>query len=63
MVDLDPRSLLGEAGKLALRFGDEAYFAALCLRSGLVGIELPHRTASMLLSFERCCSSTAGTTR
>ncbi|MDT7686024.1 MAG: fatty-acyl-CoA synthase [Pseudonocardiales bacterium] len=53
MVDLDPRSLLGEAGKLALRFGDEAYFAALCLRSGLVGIELPHRTASMLLSFER----------
>jgi fatty-acyl-CoA synthase len=53
MVDLDPRSLLGEAGKLAQRFGDEAYFAALCLRSGLVGIELPHRTASMLLSFER----------
>jgi fatty-acyl-CoA synthase len=53
MVDLDPRSLLGEAGKLALRFGDEAYFAALCLRSGMVGIELPHRTASMLLSFER----------
>jgi len=53
MVDLDLRSVLGEAGRLVGRFGDEAYFAALCLRSGMVGIELPHRTASMLLSFER----------
>ena len=53
MVDLDVMGVLGEAGRLVGRFGDEAYFAALCLRSGMVGIELPHRTASMLLSFER----------
>jgi acyl-CoA synthetase (AMP-forming)/AMP-acid ligase II len=53
MVDLDLMGVLGEAGRLVGRFGDEAYFAALCLRSGMVGIELPHRTASMLLSFER----------
>ncbi len=35
------------------RFGDEAYFAALCIRSGMVGPELPHRVAQMLLAFER----------
>ena len=35
------------------RFGDEAYFAALCVRSGLVGPELPHKTAQQLLGFER----------
>jgi acyl-CoA synthetase (AMP-forming)/AMP-acid ligase II len=33
--------------------GDEAYFAAVCIRSGLVGPELPHRLAQMLLAFER----------
>jgi fatty-acyl-CoA synthase len=53
MVDLDPLGLFDEAGKLLSRFGDEAYFAALCLRSGMVGIELPHRTAASLLAFER----------
>ena len=35
------------------RFGDEAYFAALCIRSGMVTPELPHRVAQMLLAFER----------
>ena len=35
--------------KLAERAGDEAYFAALCVRSGVVGIEPPHRVAKMLL--------------
>jgi fatty-acyl-CoA synthase len=35
------------------RFGDEAYFAALSIRSGLVGPELPHRVAQLLLAFER----------
>jgi fatty-acyl-CoA synthase len=36
------------------RFGDEAYFAALCLRSGMVSIpQLPHRTAQMLLGLDR----------
>jgi hypothetical protein len=54
MVDLlDPRSLLSGASKLLERFGDEAYYVALCIRAGLVGPELPHRVAQMLLSFER----------
>jgi fatty-acyl-CoA synthase len=35
------------------RFGDEAYFAALCIRSGMVGPQLPHRVAQMLFGFER----------
>jgi fatty-acyl-CoA synthase len=35
------------------RFGDEAYFAAACIRSGIVGPELPHRVAQMLLALER----------
>jgi fatty-acyl-CoA synthase len=41
------------AAKLAERVGDEAYFAALCIRSGLVGPELPHRVARLLLGFQR----------
>jgi fatty-acyl-CoA synthase len=53
MVDLDPRALMGSAGKLAERFGDEAYYAALVVRSGMVGPELPHRVAQMLLALER----------
>ena len=53
MPDLDPRSLLAGGLKLAERAGDEAYFAALCVRSGMVGLELPHRIAQMLLAFER----------
>ena len=39
--------------KLVERFGDEAYYAALCVRSGLARPELPHRVAKMLLAFER----------
>ena len=50
---LDPRTLLGGGLKLVERFGDEAYFAALCIRSGMVGPELPHKVAQMLLAFER----------
>ena len=46
-------ALLGGASRLFERFGDEAYFAALCVRSGMVGPELPHRTAQQLLAFER----------
>ncbi|HEY2769936.1 MAG TPA: acyl-CoA synthetase [Solirubrobacteraceae bacterium] len=46
--------ILSDAGRLVERFGDEAYFAALCVRSGMVGpIELPHRVAKTLLAFER----------
>jgi fatty-acyl-CoA synthase len=49
----DPRSLVSGAAKLVERFGDEAYFAALCVRSGMIGPELPHRVAQLLLGFER----------
>ena len=50
---LDPRTLVGGGLRLVERFGDEAYFAAVCIRSGMVGPELPHRVAQMLLAFER----------
>jgi fatty-acyl-CoA synthase len=52
-VQLDPRTIIGGGIKLAERLGDEAYFAALCIRSGLVGIEPPLRIAKLLLAFER----------
>ncbi|HET9102841.1 MAG TPA: acyl-CoA synthetase [Solirubrobacteraceae bacterium] len=47
------KGLLGGGLKLAERFGDEALYAALCIRAGLVGIEPPHRVARMLIAFER----------
>jgi fatty-acyl-CoA synthase len=50
---LDPKGLIGGAAKLAERAGDEAYFAALCIRSGLVAPEPPHRVAQLLLAFQR----------
>ncbi|MFZ1993200.1 MAG: acyl-CoA synthetase [Solirubrobacteraceae bacterium] len=50
---LDPRTLVGGGLKLAERLGDEAYFAAVCIRSGMVGPELPHKVAQMVLAFER----------
>jgi fatty-acyl-CoA synthase len=50
---LDPRALVGGAAKLVERLGEEAYFALLCIRSGMVGPELPHRVAQQLRSFER----------
>jgi fatty-acyl-CoA synthase len=53
LVERDPRVLLGDAAKLAERLGDEAYFAALCVRSGILGPEPPHRLAQMILRFER----------
>jgi fatty-acyl-CoA synthase len=52
-VDLDPRAIIKGSFKLAERAGDEAYFAALCVRSGMVGIDPPHRWAQMLVSLER----------
>ncbi len=45
--------MLGGSLKLAERFGDEAYYVAVCIRSGLARPELPHRVAQMLLAFER----------
>jgi acyl-CoA synthetase (AMP-forming)/AMP-acid ligase II len=50
---LDPKALVGGAARLVERFGDEAYFAALCIRSGIVGVELPHRVAQLLIGFDR----------
>jgi fatty-acyl-CoA synthase len=41
------------AAKLAERAGDEAYFAALCIRSGLVGPEPPQRLPQLLVGFQR----------
>ncbi|MGN6871076.1 MAG: acyl-CoA synthetase [Solirubrobacteraceae bacterium] len=45
--------MVGGATKLAERAGDEAYFAALCLRSGLIGPEPPHKVAQLLRGFQR----------
>jgi fatty-acyl-CoA synthase len=53
LVELDPRSIFSGVARLAERFGDEAYYAALCVRSGLVGPEPPHRVARMLVALER----------
>jgi acyl-CoA synthetase (AMP-forming)/AMP-acid ligase II len=50
---LDPRTLVGGGRKLAERVGDEAYFTAVCIRSGMVGLEPPHKVAQMLLAFQR----------
>jgi fatty-acyl-CoA synthase len=51
-VELDPRGIVKGSLKLAERAGDEAYFAALCVRSGMVGLELPHNLVRVLLAFE-----------
>jgi fatty-acyl-CoA synthase len=53
LIELDVRSILSGAGRLVERFGDEAYFVALCARSGLVGPEWPHRIAQVLFAFDR----------
>jgi fatty-acyl-CoA synthase len=50
---LDPKNLVGGATKFAERAGDEVYFAALCIHSGVVGLEPPHRMAQLLLGFRR----------
>ena len=52
MVDVDLKSLVGGGRQLAERFGDEAYYVAVCIRSGMVRPELPHRVAKILLAFE-----------
>jgi fatty-acyl-CoA synthase len=52
-VDLDPRAILAGATKLAERFGDEAYFAALCLRSGMISPQMPQQVARILMAFDR----------
>jgi fatty-acyl-CoA synthase len=52
-VDLDPRSLIKGGLKLAERGFDEAYFATLLARSGVIGLEMPHTMAQMGLALER----------
>jgi fatty-acyl-CoA synthase len=52
-VDLDLRTILEDTGRLVARFGDEAHYVALCVRSGVIGVELPHRVAQMLRAFDR----------
>jgi fatty-acyl-CoA synthase len=53
VAKLDLKTILGGAGRLAERFGDEAYYIALCVRSGLIGPELPHKVAQIMFAFER----------
>jgi fatty-acyl-CoA synthase len=53
LLKRDPKALPGDAAKLAERFGDEVYFAALCVRSGILGPESPQRMAQIILRFER----------
>jgi fatty-acyl-CoA synthase len=50
---VDLKGLVGGGAKLVERFGDEAYYVVLCIRSGLVRPELPHKLAQMLVAFER----------
>jgi fatty-acyl-CoA synthase len=52
-VDLDLKAVLAGASRLVERFGDEAYFVALCVRSGLIGPELPHKVPQIMLAFDR----------
>ncbi|MBV8997980.1 MAG: AMP-binding protein, partial [Solirubrobacterales bacterium] len=49
----DPKGVIGDAVRLAGRAGDEAYFAALCIRSGLIGPEPPHRVPLLVRGFRR----------
>jgi fatty-acyl-CoA synthase len=52
-MDLDLKELLTGAGRLAERLGDEAYFAALCVRSGMIRPEPPLRVAQLMMTLER----------
>jgi fatty-acyl-CoA synthase len=49
----DPKGLIEGAAKIAERAGDEAYFAVLCVRSGLVRPEPPHRLGQLMLGLQR----------
>jgi fatty-acyl-CoA synthase len=53
MLEVNMKGLVGGGAKLVERFGDEAYYVALCIRSGLVRLEPPHKLAQMLIAFER----------
>jgi fatty-acyl-CoA synthase len=53
LLPSEVKGLLGGGLSLVERLGDEAYFAAVCIRSGMVRPELPHKVAQMLRAFER----------
>jgi fatty-acyl-CoA synthase len=53
VVDLDLKAIAALAVRLAGRLGDEAYFAAVCVRSGIAAPMMPHRVAQIGLAFER----------
>jgi fatty-acyl-CoA synthase len=46
-------AIVGSAVRLAARVADEAFYAAMCVRAGMVGLEPPHRLAALALTFER----------
>jgi fatty-acyl-CoA synthase len=52
VLDVDLKGLAGGGLKLAERFGDEVFYVGVCVRSGMVRPELPHRVAQILLAFE-----------
>jgi acyl-CoA synthetase (AMP-forming)/AMP-acid ligase II len=45
--------MMGSATRIAERVGDEAYFAAISVRSGLLGPEPPQRLAHLVRGFQR----------
>jgi fatty-acyl-CoA synthase len=51
--DVNRKRLLGTGTKLATRAGDEAYFARVCFRAGVFGIESPRRLARIVHSIGR----------
>jgi fatty-acyl-CoA synthase len=51
--DVDLKRLLGAGTTLAQRAGDEAYFAHVCFRAGVFGIESPQRLARIVRAIER----------
>ena len=53
MMNMNLRAIMSGGFKLAERAVDESYFAALCVRSGVVGLEPPHKVAQLVLALER----------
>jgi fatty-acyl-CoA synthase len=51
--DVGRKRLLGTGTKLAVRAGDEAYFARACFRAGVFGLESPRRLARIVRAIER----------
>jgi fatty-acyl-CoA synthase len=53
IVDIDLKAIARDGLRLAERAGDETYFAARLVRSGLVRPEPPHRVVQIVRAFER----------